>query len=64
MDGTFDDQYDNSPSRIQLSSSEDTIDEISNDEDSIHTPVATPLLDIGSETSSVMDAACVLKIAF
>ena len=59
MDGTFDDQHDNSPSRIQLSSSEDTIDEISTT-----TPVATPLLDIGSETSSVMDAACVLQIAF
>ena len=59
MDGTFDNQHDNSPSRIQLSSSEDTIDEISTT-----TPVATPLLDIGSETSSVMDAACVLQIAF
>ena len=54
-------------SGIHLSSSEDTIDEIPNEEEeeeddeiSVRTPVASPIVDVISERSSTIDAACEL----
>jgi len=47
-----------SPSRIQLTSSEDTIEEVLSEDESIRTPVALPISDVGSESSSIIDAPC------